>query len=61
MTHKQVNMSKFKELQAKAEKRGDFVGHLLPANWIELKGRFTVAELETIAKAVKNNYKTTNN
>ena len=51
---------KFKELQAIAEDRGDFLGHLLPANWVELKGRFTVDELELIVKAIKKNYKAVN-
>jgi len=50
----------FKELQTIAEKRGDQIGHLLPANWIELKGRFTVDELEVIIKTIKDNYKTIN-
>mgnify|MGYP001105687292 CR=1 FL=1 len=48
--------SKIKELRNKAEKRGDLVGHLLPANWIDLKGTFTIEELTTIITAVKDNY-----
>ena len=47
---------KFEELQEIARKRGDQLGHLLPANWVEVKGRFTVEELELIIKAVKDNY-----
>lgn len=48
--------SKIKQLREEAEKRGDIVGALLPANWIEVKGKFTAKELQTIATAVKNNY-----
>lgn len=48
--------SKLKILTKSAEERGDYVGHLLPANWIELKGRFTIEELTTIITAVKDNY-----
>lgn len=48
--------SKIKLLREKAEKRGDLVGHLLPANWIELEGKFTVEELEIILIAIKDNF-----
>ncbi len=52
--------SKIKILREKAEKRGDLVGHLLPANWIELNGRFTVQELQILINAVENNYSKVN-
>lgn len=52
--------SKIKQLRELAEKRGDLVGALLPANWIEVKGQFTAEELQTIATAVKNNYSRAN-
>lgn len=47
--------SKIKVLREKAVERGDLVGHLLPAKWIELEGKFSVEELETILSALKNN------
>ena len=48
--------SKIKQLRENAEKRGDLVGHLLPAKWIELKGKFTLEELNIISNAVESNF-----
>lgn len=48
--------SKIKILKELANGRGDYIGPLLPANWIELKGQFSPAELITIAAAVQNNF-----
>lgn len=48
--------SKIKQLRQNAEERGDLVGHLLPAKWIELKGKFTIEELHIIINAVENNF-----
>lgn len=48
--------SKLKLLKKKKADEGDHIGLLLPANWIELRGRFSPEELRTIATAVKNNY-----
>lgn len=52
--------SKIKILREDADKRGDIVGPLLPANWIELNGSFTPQELKTILVAVENNFKKAN-
>lgn len=49
MTLKQHNMT-FEEIQ---EKRGLV---LTPSNWINLNGAFSPAELEVIAKKVRNNF-----
>lgn len=49
--------TKFKLLKEAATKRGDHIGLLLPANWIELKGRFSADELLIIANASKANWK----
>ena len=48
--------SKIKILREDAEKRGDSVGPLLPANWIELKGKFTFSELKVLISAVEINF-----
>lgn len=50
-------MNIFEKLVIEKAKQGSYVGPLLPANWIELKGNFTVGELKTIASAVDRNYK----
>lgn len=52
--------SNIKKLRKAVEKRGDFMSPLLPANWVTLKGDFTVEELETIINAVRDNYKKIN-
>lgn len=52
--------SKLEILREVAEKRGDSIGHLLPANWIELNGRFTVGELRTVINTISANFKKSN-
>jgi hypothetical protein len=53
--------SKLKLLKKKKAEEGEHIGLLLPANWIELKGRFSPDDLRIIADAVENNYKAINN
>jgi hypothetical protein len=61
MTHKQYNMSKkFDELRAKHKEKGNVVSPLLPAQWIELKGKFTSKELLEIAKDIDRNFQKVN-
>ena len=48
---------KLNALREIAEKRGDFIGPLLPARWIELKGNFTSIELKEIYTIVEDNFK----
>lgn len=49
--------SKFKLLKKKKAESGDHIGLLLPADWIELKGKFSPTELRTIATAIEDNFK----
>lgn len=53
-------MTAFDELRETAKKRGEVISPLLPADWIELKGKFTVKELKLITKTVEANYKKVN-
>jgi hypothetical protein len=48
--------SKIKLLREEAEKRGDQIGPLLPANWIKISGSFTPSELNVIKVAVEDNF-----
>ena len=48
---------KFKNLQEKAENRGDKVGNIVPANWISIRGNFSPIELRYLASEVEKNYK----
>lgn len=50
-------MTRFEKLVQEKAEQGAIIGPLLPANWIELKGNFTVGELKTIATEVEKHYK----
>ena len=57
MIHKLRKMSKtFEKIRQKHKERGNIVGPLLPAQWVELKGNFTSKELLTIAKEIDRNF-----
>ncbi len=47
---------KFDELRKAAEGRGDMISPLLPAKWIELKGKFTSKELLSLSKEIDKNF-----
>ena len=47
---------KFDELIVMHDEKGNSVSPLLPAQWIELNGKFTSKELLTIAKEIDKNF-----
>ena len=47
---------KFDKIREGHKEKGNVVSPLLPAQWIELKGRFTSKELLTIAKEIDSNF-----
>jgi len=49
----------YDDVVQKQKERGNVVGKLLPARWINLgEGEYTSEELKALAKAVDENYKT---
>ena len=52
--------SKISILRDETSKRGDYIGSLLPANWIEMEGKFSPEELIIIANAIKHNFNKAN-
>ena len=51
---------KFEKFKKESKEKGNAVGPLLPAQWIELKGRFSAKELLFIAKEVDRNFQKIN-
>lgn len=47
---------KFDKIRQEHKDKGNVVSPLLPAQWIELKGKFTSKELLTIAKEIDKNF-----
>lgn len=47
---------KFDKIREEHKKKGNVVSPLLPAQWIELKGKFTSKELLSIAKEIDRNF-----
>jgi hypothetical protein len=48
-----IKFNKFKE---ESKEKGNIVGPLLPAQWVELKGKFTSKEMLFMAKEIDRNY-----
>ena len=44
------------KIREDALERRDFVGDILPANWISIKGNFSPSELRVIADRVEENF-----
>lgn len=47
---------KFDKIREEHKKKGNVVSPLLPAQWIELKGKFTSKELIAISKEIDRNF-----